>query len=146
MTFWISSVSVVMSTFSFLNFLIWILSLCPLLELLGGYLSCLFSQTTSFLKKDSLNLSLCFYVFDFHAVCDYFLELSAVLLGCWCRISPVSLPGHLGLWIFLLVLFPLYSIIWVWCVIIFFSFSFFFFFFFETWFLCIALAVLEQTL
>jgi hypothetical protein len=51
-----------------------------------------------------------------------------VLLGCWCRISPVSLPGHLGLWIFLLVLFPLYSIIWVWCVIIFFSFSFFFFF------------------
>ena len=69
MLFWISSDSVVMSSFSFLILLIRILSLCPLVSL-----------DIDFLKEpvpglvDSLNSSFCFHLVDFSPEFDYFLQ------------------------------------------------------------------------
>jgi hypothetical protein len=87
-------VSVVTSPFSFLNVLIWILSLWPLVSLSKGSSSLLI-----FLKEpapgfvDSLYSSFHFYLVDFSPQYDYFLlswvylllfvlELSGVLSGC----------------------------------------------------------------
>jgi hypothetical protein len=83
MIFLISSVFVVISPFSFLILLIWILSLCPLVSLAKGdfYL-------VDFLKKtapgfvDSLYSSFCFYLVDFSPEFDYFLP--SIAHGCIC--------------------------------------------------------------
>ena len=78
MIFKISSVSVVISPFSFLILLIWILSLCPLV--------CLDNYLVDFLKEpalsfvDSLYDSCCFYLVDFSPEFDYFLL--SIPLGC----------------------------------------------------------------
>ena len=72
--FWISSVSVAMSPFSFLILLIKILSLCPLVSLAKGL-----SILLIFLKEptprlvNSLNSSSCFNLVDFTPEFDYFL-------------------------------------------------------------------------
>ena len=65
---------IVMSLFSFLILLIWILSLCPLVSLAKGL-----SILLIFLKGpapgfvDSLYSSFCFYLVDFNPEFDYFL-------------------------------------------------------------------------
>ena len=74
MMFWFSSGSVVMSPFSFLIFLIRILSLCPLVSLAKGL-----SILLIFLKEsapglvDSLNSFLSFHLVDFSPEFGYFL-------------------------------------------------------------------------
>ena len=82
MMFWISSDSVVMSPFSFLILLIWILSLCSLVSLAK-----VLSILLIFLKEpasglvDSLYsfLFVCFYLVDFSPEFVYFLL--SILLG-----------------------------------------------------------------
>jgi hypothetical protein len=73
MVFWISSGSVVISSFSFLILLIRMLSLCSLVSLAKGLI-----YLVDFLKEpvphlvDSLNSS-CFHLVDFTPEFDYFL-------------------------------------------------------------------------
>ena len=70
--FWISSVFVVISPFSFLILLIWILSLCPWVSLV--YLSCWFSQRTSSWFCWFFVWFSCFYLIDFNPEFDDFLS------------------------------------------------------------------------
>jgi hypothetical protein len=73
MVFWISSGSVVMSPFSFLISLIWMLSLCPLASLAKGFIYLVdVLQEPGPLVIGSLNSS-CFHVVDFALEFDYFL-------------------------------------------------------------------------
>jgi hypothetical protein len=71
MMFWISSGSVVMSPFSFLIFLIRVLSLCPLVSLVKGLSILLIFSKHQFLvwlilcKGLFVCLFVCFYLVDF---------------------------------------------------------------------------------
>jgi hypothetical protein len=76
MIFQISSVSLVMSPFSFLFLLIWILSL-GLLVILDGVLAILF-----IFSGNQLLLILCHYVVDFSPEFDYFLPF--IYFRCVC--------------------------------------------------------------
>ena len=74
MVFWISSGSVVMFPFSFLIFLIRMLSLCPLVRLAKGlYILLIFSKNLLLDWLIFLNSSSCFHLVDFAPEFDYFL-------------------------------------------------------------------------
>ena len=73
MIFWISSVSVVISPFSFLILLIWILSLCPLVSLAKGLSILLIFSKNQLLVLLTLYGYLCFYLIDFSPEFDDFL-------------------------------------------------------------------------
>jgi hypothetical protein len=74
MMFWISLSSVVMSPFSFLIFLIRILSLFPLVSLAKGLsIFFYFFKEPAPVLVDSLNSSFCFHLVDFSPKFDYFL-------------------------------------------------------------------------
>ena len=74
MIFWISSVSVVISPFSFLSLLIWILSLCPLVSLGKGL-----SILLIFSKKQLLILLiLCIVLFVF----TWLFSAQVLMISC----------------------------------------------------------------
>jgi len=72
----IFSVSIVMSPFSFLNLLIWILSLCHLVSPAKGLSILLIFSKNQFLILSILCSSFCFYLIDFSPEFDYFLPSS----------------------------------------------------------------------
>ena len=86
MNVWISSVSVAMSPFSFLNLLTLILSSCPLVSLAKGLSTLLifFNEAVPGLV-DSLYSSFCFYFVDLNPKFDDFLPSSP--LRCVCLFS-----------------------------------------------------------
>jgi hypothetical protein len=74
---------VVMSPFSLLILLIWILSLCPLVSPAKGlFILLIFSKELAPGFLDSLYSSFCFCLVDFSLEVDYFLW--STLLGCIC--------------------------------------------------------------
>jgi hypothetical protein len=107
MIFWISTVSLVMSPFSFLILLIRILSLCPLVSLAKGLsILLIFSKSqllvwlilcivlfvsTWLISALSLIISCHLLLLGIFALLSLFvcfvLELSGVLLSCWCMLS-----------------------------------------------------------
>ena len=116
----------VMSPFSFLILLVWILSLCPLVWL-RVYSSCWFFSKNQLLILFILSWTsfMKFFLFlfcwfqpwvwlfpTFYSswvnLLLFILELSGMLSSCWCILSPVSLWRNLELWVFLL---PLLSFI-----------------------------------
>jgi hypothetical protein len=83
MSFWISTVSVVMPPFSFLILLIWVLSLCPLVNLAKGLsVLLIFSKNHLLVVLIFLYNSFCFYFVDFSPQFDNFLLSTP--LGCIC--------------------------------------------------------------
>ena len=63
-----------MAPFSFLILLIWILSLCPLVNLAKGlFILLIFLKEPAPGFADSLYSSFCFYLVDFSPEFDYFL-------------------------------------------------------------------------
>ena len=74
MMFWISSGSVVMSSFSILILLSRILSLCPLVSLAKGLsILLIFSKNQLLVLVDSLYSCFYFHLVDFSPNFDYFL-------------------------------------------------------------------------
>jgi hypothetical protein len=145
----ISSSSVVVNPFSFLILLIKILSLSPLVNL-RIYLSCWFSQRTSFhvwlvlwivllVSKWSISaLSLFPAIYSSWVnLLPFVLEslgvLSVKLLGC--ALSLVSFWWHSELWVFLLEMLSCAPKVWVCCGLIFIKlykvFNFFLYFFLD---------------
>jgi hypothetical protein len=95
MNFFISSDSVVMSPFSFLILLIWILFLYPLVNLAKDLLIMLiFSEHQLLVSLIFLYTSFCFYLVDFSSDFDYFL--ACIPLGCSCFIFVLELSNALS--------------------------------------------------
>jgi hypothetical protein len=82
--FLISHLSVVMSSFSLLILLIWILTLGVLVSLARGLSILLISlKEPAFGFVDSLYCSPCFYLVDFYHKFDYFISSMPLRLVCF---------------------------------------------------------------
>ena len=99
--FWISSDSVVMSSFSFLILLIRMLSLCPLVCLAKGLsILLIFSKNHFLVLVDSLN----FYLVDFRPTFDYFFLFPCGWFQPWVWLFPTFYSSWMNLLTFVLEL------------------------------------------